>query len=182
MRAMYNTLWASQSSPGGGPISWGPTINLLRDPRWGRVQESVSECPYLTGEYGIAVSSGLQRGSDARYLLSAATLKHLSSYSLEQYGPESDPAEWERQTFNAVVTPFDLTDSYLPAFKAAITAGGAAGIMYAANELNGVPCAASVQLDDLLHSWQFDGYRCTDGGKGHVFSPLVCVSCDSYLP
>jgi hypothetical protein len=68
---------------------------------------------------------------------------------------------WRRQTFNAIVGPFDLADSYLPVFQRAVTQGRAAGIMYAANELNGVPCAASTFLDAQLHGWGFDGYRCT---------------------
>lgn len=83
-----------------------------------------------------------------------------------------------RQTFNAVVSPFDLADTYLPVFERAVRAG-AAGIMYAANELNGVPCAGYAVLDELLHDWGFDGYRCTDGGQiinmvdGHHFVPTL---------
>ncbi len=102
----------------------------------------MSECPYLSGVYGAAVSEGLQRGEDPRFLLAVSGLKHFAAYSLEQYGPPSDPAEWTRQTFNALVTPFDAADSYFPAFKRAIQAGGAAGVMYAVNEWNGVPGCA----------------------------------------
>ena len=84
-----------------------------------------------------------------------------------------------RQTFDARVSPFDLTDSYAPAFRRAIVQGGAAGIMYAANSVNGVPACGDATLDDLLHSWGFDGYRATDGGQisnmvvGHKFVPTL---------
>ena len=164
LRALDNTVWSHADSPNGGLTSWGPTCNLLRDTRWGRSQESVSEDPLVAGKYCAAVSAGLQQGDDPRYLLGVATQKHLAAYSLEDYGPNNNH-EWMRQTFNAVVTAFDLGDSYLPVFERAIREGGAAGIMYAANELNGVPCAASTYLDGLLTTWGFDGYRCTDGGQ-----------------
>jgi len=165
LRALYNLLYSSSANPGLGLTSWGPTINILRDTRWGRSQESVSEDPFMAGVYGAAVSAGLQTGSDARFLLAVSGLKHFAAYSLEQYGPPSDPAEWTRQTFNAIVSQFDAYDTYFAPFKAAIQVGGAAGVMYAANEFNGVPGCLSSYLLSVLESWGFDGYRCTDGGQ-----------------
>lgn len=178
-RAFDNTVWSTQATPAGGLTLWGPTINILRDPRWGRTQESASEDWYLAGQFGKHVSLGAQNGTDPRYMLAVVTLKHFALYSLEQYGPPSDPTEWERQTFNAVASTYDMYDTYFPAFQASIMEGGAAGVMYAANEVNGVPGCGSADLDAVLHSWGFDGYRCTDGGQidnmvaGHKFVPTV---------
>ena len=140
-------------------------INILRDTRWGRSQESASECPFVSGEYGAAVSAGLQEGDDPRFLLAVSGLKHFSAYSLEQYGPPSNPAEWTRQTFDARVSLFDERDTYFRPFQAAIQQGGAAGVMYAANEYNGIPGCLSSYLRQALEGWGFDGYRCTDGGQ-----------------
>jgi beta-glucosidase-like glycosyl hydrolase len=180
MRALYNVVEANASSPGLGLTSWGPTINLLRDTRWGRSQEASSECPFVSGRYGAEISRGLQEGSDPRYLLAVSGLKHAFAYSLEQYGPPEDPARYMRQTFNAAVTPFDAGDSYYRPFRTAIVEGGAAGVMYAANEFQlwdpstdptpsplggGVPCCLSSYLRGVLASWNFTGYRCTDGGQ-----------------
>lgn len=174
MRALYNVAAANSSNPGIGLTSWGPTCNLIRDGRWGRSQESASECPFHSGRYCAAISMGLQDGEDSRYLLVASGLKHFAAYSLEQY------LNVERQTFNAAVTRFDATDSYFPAFRTAIVEGGAAGVMYAANEFQlwdplvdptpsplsgGVPGCLSAYLSSVLTSWNFSGYRCTDGGQ-----------------
>lgn len=80
LRALDNVVWSKQAAPAGGLTAWGPTINLLRDTRWGRSQESASEDPYIAGSFGAAVSSGLQDGDDPRYLLAVATLKHFAAY------------------------------------------------------------------------------------------------------
>jgi len=180
LRALYNVAQANSSDPGLGLTSWGPTINVLRDTRWGRSQESCSECAYTCGRYGAQVSAGLQDGEDPRFLLAVSGLKHAFAYSLEQYGPPDDPARYMRQTFNAAVSPFDAGDTYFRPFREAIVAGGAAGVMYAANEFQlydaavdpppsplggGVPCCLSTFLSDVLASWNFSGYRCTDGGQ-----------------
>lgn len=165
LRALYNLFYSESAAPGLGLTSWGPTINIQRDGRWGRTQEAASECPFLSGEYGAAVSAGLQEGDDPRFLLAASGLKHFAAYSLEQYGPPSNPAQWTRQTFNAVVSKFDEGDTYFRPFQAAIQKGGAAGVMYAANEYNGVPGCLSSYLRGALEGWGFDGYRCTDGGQ-----------------
>lgn len=158
------------------------------------MQESIAtEDPYLASVFATAMTRGHQNGEDARFWLSAATLKHAFAYSLEDY--TTPDGHWMRQTFNAVVSPFDLVDTYTPAFAAAITDGGAAGVMYSANELNGVPCALDVAADELLNSWvaasstvanESTGaptlrpfYRATDGGQiingvvGHHFVPTL---------
>jgi beta-glucosidase-like glycosyl hydrolase len=80
MRALFNIAYATSDTPALGLTSWGPTINLLRDTRWGRTQESVSEDPYLSGRFGVAVTRGLQEGEDARYLLAVSGLKHFAGY------------------------------------------------------------------------------------------------------
>eukprot|EP00750_Incisomonas_marina_P026430 INCI5908.1.p1 GENE.INCI5908.1~~INCI5908.1.p1 ORF type:complete len:418 (+),score=64.45 INCI5908.1:1356-2609(+) len=174
---------------GVGLTSWAPTINIIRDPRWGRNQETVSEDPYLAGEYAAAFSSGLQFGVptvadqpfDPRFLLGVATLKHLAGYSLEDWSPSGNYTDhtYTRQTFNANISARDLNDTYLPAFQSAVVNGGAAGVMYACNELNGVPPLASSFLNGKLESWGFDGYRTTDGGQigqtvsAHHWKPTV---------
>jgi len=166
MRALYNLLFSESASPALGLTSWGPTVNILRDTRWGRSQEAASEDPFLAGEYGAAISSGLQQGDDPRgFLLAVSGLKHFAAYSLEQYGPPTNPTEWTRQTFNAKVSKFDERDTYFRPFQASIQKGGAAGIMYAANEFNGIPGCLSDYLRVALEGWGFDGYRCTDGGQ-----------------
>jgi beta-glucosidase-like glycosyl hydrolase len=197
MRALYNVVEANASSPGLGLTSWGPTINLLRDTRWGRAQEASSECPFVSGRYGAQISRGLQEGAgqasaDPRYLLAVSGLKHFAAYSLEQYGPPEDPSRYMRQTFNAAVSPFDAGDSYFRPFRAAIVEGGAAGVMYAANEFQlwdaakdptpsplggGVPCCLSSYLRGVLDSWNFTGYRCTDGGQ-----IVQAVELHKYVP
>lgn len=172
LRAYDNLEWRANAAAGVGPVgglvAWGPTINVHRDARWGRAQEAFSECPFLTAAAAVAVTQGLQEGEDPRYLLSAATLKHAFAYSLEQWRDPVSNISFQRQTFDALVTPFDLGDTYTPAFKAAISQARAAGIMYAANALNGIPACTDAAADGLLNSWTVPGapfYRATDGGQ-----------------
>ena len=80
MRALYNVAQANSSNPNLGLTSWGPTINILRDIRWGRTQEASSESALVSGRYGAAISRGLQAGADPRYLLAVAGLKHFAAY------------------------------------------------------------------------------------------------------
>lgn len=105
----------------------------------------MSEDPYASGVYGAEWTLGLQNGSDPRFLLSVSTLKHLAAYSLEDY----DNHTFTRQTFNALVSSFDLADTYLAAFQLAIESSGAQGVMYSCNEINGVPSDASQMLDQV---------------------------------
>lgn len=137
-----------------GLTFWSPTINIDRDPRWGRGQETYGEDPYLTAKLGVAFIRGIQ-GDDPKYLKAAACAKHLAGHS----GPES-----ERHRFNAVISEKDLWETYLPAFEAAVLEANVAGVMGAYNRLNGEPCCGSKTLltDILRGEWGFDGYVTSD--------------------
>ncbi len=137
-----------------GLTIWSPNINIFRDPRWGRGQETYGECPYLTARLGVAFVRGLQ-GDDPRYLKTVATPKHFAVHS----GPEL-----LRHGFDAVVSEKDLRETYLPAFEAAVTEGRAESVMAAYNRVNGEPCAASQRLlvEILRGEWGFGGYVVSD--------------------
>ena len=138
-----------------GLTFWTPNINIFRDPRWGRGQETWGEDPYLTGKLGTAFVTGLQ-GSDAKYLKTVSTVKHYAVHS----GPEP-----ERHAFDAIASPRDMWDTYLPAFRTTIVEGGATGVMCAYNRLNGEPACASKELTDILFNrWQFKGHIVSDCG------------------
>lgn len=139
-----------------GLTFWSPNINIFRDPRWGRGQESYGEDPYLTARLGVAFVKGLQ-GDNPKYLKLVATPKHYAVHS----GPEAD-----RHHFDARVNPRDLRETYLPAFKATVQEGGAVSIMGAYNRTNGEACCASITLLQkiLREEWGFDGYVVSDCG------------------
>ncbi|MEH3123598.1 MAG: glycoside hydrolase family 3 C-terminal domain-containing protein [Sphingomonas phyllosphaerae] len=139
-----------------GLTIWSPNINIFRDPRWGRGQETLGEDPYLTGTLGTAFVEGLQ-GDDPRYFLTVATPKHLAVHS----GPEP-----LRHTFNVDVAPQDLTETYLPAFRRTITEGGAYSLMCAYNAINGSPACGSTMLlkDYVRDAWGFKGFITSDCG------------------
>lgn len=139
-----------------GLTFWSPNVNIFRDPRWGRGQETYGEDPYLAARMGVAFVRGLQ-GDDERYLKVVATPKHFAVHS----GPEA-----ERHRFDAEVTPQDLWSTYLPAFEACVREGGAASIMGAYNRTNGEPCCASPTLlqEILRKRWGFSGYVVSDCG------------------
>ncbi|HEY0378515.1 MAG TPA: glycoside hydrolase family 3 C-terminal domain-containing protein [Pyrinomonadaceae bacterium] len=139
-----------------GLTFWSPNINIFRDPRWGRGQETYGEDPYLTGRLGVAFVKGLQ-GDDPKYLKVVATPKHYAVHS----GPEP-----ERHRFDAKAYERDLRETYAPAFRAAITEGHAGSVMCAYNSINGEPaCANTHLLGDLLRGeWGFDGYVVSDCG------------------
>ena len=138
-----------------GLTFWTPNINIFRDPRWGRGQETYGEDPYLTGRLGVAFVQGLQ-GDDPRYLKSVATPKHYAVHS----GPES-----LRHEFDAVVSEKDLRETYLPAFRDCVKAG-AFSVMGAYNRTNGHPCCAHPVLIGriLREEWGFKGYVVSDCG------------------
>jgi len=149
-----------------GLTFWSPNINIFRDPRWGRGQETWGEDPYLTGRLGSAFVKGLQ-GDDPKYLKVVSTVKHFAVHS----GPEP-----ERHGFDAVASQRDLRETYLPAFRTAILEGRAAGLMCAYNRTNGEPACANRQLSDILFGeWKFKGHVVSDCGaiddiyKGHKF-------------
>src|SRR5437660_3396804 len=137
-----------------GLTFWSPNINIFRGPRWGRGQETYGEDPYLTSRLGVAFVRGMQ-GDDPKYLKTVSTPKHYGVHS----GPES-----ERHVFDARPTERDLEETYLPAFRAAVTEGKAGSIMCAYNSLNGEPlCASPRMLKGLLRGrWGFAGYVVSD--------------------
>ncbi len=134
-----------------GLTLWTPNINIFRDPRWGRGHETYGECPYLTAELGVEMVKGLQ--GDGKYLMTAACAKHFAVHS----GPES-----VRHEFDAEVSPKDLEETYLPAFKALVTRAHVEGVMGAYNRVNGEPACASEMLFKKLKEWGFDGYFVSD--------------------
>ncbi|NJB83519.1 glycoside hydrolase family 3 C-terminal domain-containing protein [Wenyingzhuangia aestuarii] len=139
-----------------GLTFWTPNVNIFRDPRWGRGQETYGEDPLLTSKIGIAFVKGLQ-GNDPNYLKSAACAKHFAVHS----GPES-----MRHHFNAEPTQQDLYETYMPAFEALVKEAKVEGVMAAYNAVYGKPAAASEFLlqDVLRDEWNFDGYVTSDCG------------------
>ena len=133
---------------------WSPNINIFRDPRWGRGQETYGEDPYLTARMGVAFVTGLQ-GDDPKYFRVIATPKHFAVHS----GPEPS-----RHSIDVQVSKHDMEDTYLPAFRAAITEGKAESIMCAYNRVNGQPACANTFLlqDELRSAWKFNGYVVSD--------------------
>ncbi|MCK4343839.1 MAG: glycoside hydrolase family 3 C-terminal domain-containing protein [Bacteroidales bacterium] len=139
-----------------GLTMWSPNINIFRDPRWGRGQETYGEDPCLTSRIGVAFVKGLQ-GNDPKYFKVISTPKHYAVHS----GPEPS-----RHTFNAQVSDRDLYETYLPAFKACIVEGGAFSIMGAYNRFRDEACCASNLLlkEILRNKWGFEGYVVSDCG------------------
>ncbi len=150
---------------------WSPNINIFRDPRWGRGQETYGEDPFLTARLGTAFVKGIQ-GNDPKYLRAVATPKHYAVHS----GPEST-----RHEADVDPTEHDLWDTYLPAFRATITEGHADSIMCAYNRIDKDPaCASKMLLGDILRrDWGFQGYVTSDCDAvddfsqphGHHFAP-----------
>ena len=139
-----------------GLTIWSPNINIFRDPRWGRGQETYGEDPYLTSRMGVAFVEGLQ-GDDPKYFKTVATSKHYAVHS----GPESS-----RHRFNVEPSPHDLEDTYLPAFRATVTEGKADSVMCAYNAVDSQPACASKMLleQKLRQDWGFKGYVTSDCG------------------
>ena len=150
---------------------WAPNINIFRDPRWGRGQETYGEDPFLTGHMAVAFVTGMQ-GNDPRYYRVIATPKHYDVHS----GPEPT-----RHMADVTVSKHDEMDTYLPAFRAAITEGKADSVMCAYNSINGQPaCANQFLLDDMLRGkWDFQGYVVSDCDavhdifSGHHYEPTL---------
>jgi beta-glucosidase len=165
-RAKYlKTRGPDGSSAGYRGLSvWSPNVNIFRDPRWGRGQETYGEDPYLTSRMGVAFIEGLQ-GDDPAHLKTVATVKHFAVHS----GPEAD-----RHREDIHPSPRDRVDTYLPAFHAAITEARAEALMCAYNAVDGVPACANTDylIDTLRKDWGF---------KGQVVSDCAAVA-DVYLP
>mgnify|MGYP001255385332 CR=1 FL=1 len=134
-----------------GLTMWSPNVNIFRDPRWGRGQETYGECPYLTSRLGVAFVKGLQGAK--KYLMAAACAKHFAGHS----GPEAT-----RHSFNARISKKDLSETYLPAFEALVREAHVEGVMGAYNRLNGEPACASHFLMEKLTKWGFEGYFVSD--------------------
>ncbi len=148
---------------------WAPNINIFRDPRWGRGQETYGEDPFLTGRMGVAFVTGMQ-GDDPKYYRVISTPKHYAVHS----GPEPT-----RHFADVDVSKHDEIDTYLPAFRAAVTEGKAGSVMCSYNSINGQPgCANEFLLQDQLRTkWGFQGYVVSDCGavtdifNGHRYRP-----------
>ncbi|NVK55022.1 MAG: glycoside hydrolase family 3 C-terminal domain-containing protein [Alteromonadaceae bacterium] len=139
-----------------GLTYWSPNINIFRDPRWGRGQETYGEDPYLTGELGVEFINGLQ-GDDDTYLKTAATAKHFAVHN----GPEIT-----RHSDNYVVSDKDLYETYLPAFEKAVVEADVEAVMCAYNRVNDLPaCGSDMLLKEVLRGkYQFDGHVMSDCG------------------
>ena len=150
---------------------WTPNINIFRDPRWGRGQETYGEDPLLTSRTGVAFVTGLQ-GNDPKYFKTIATAKHFAIHS---------GSEYNRHTFNAVVSKRDMYDTYLPAFEALVKQGHVYSLMGAYNSVDGAPaCANTYLLDTVLRGkWGFQGYVVSDCGaitdiyQGHKYVSTI---------
>ena len=157
-----------------GLTFWSPNINIFRDPRWGRGQETYGEDPFLTGRLGIAFISGVQ-GSDLNHLRAVATSKHFAVHS----GPEQ-----LRHGFNVDPSPRDLEETYLPAFRATVTEGHVQSVMCAYNSIDGWPACTSKMLlkEHLRDAWGFQGFVVSDCGaivdvnQGHKKTPDITHS------
>jgi beta-glucosidase len=167
-RAKFNeAIRSNDHSRYHGLTFWSPNINIFRDPRWGRGQETYGEDPYLTGRMAVAFITGLQ-GNDPHYFKVIATAKHYAVHS----GPEPS-----RHQFDARVSERDLRDTYLPAFRASIVEAKADSVMCAYNSVDGAPaCANTDLLQKILRGeWGFQGYVVSDCGavddifKGHKY-------------
>ncbi len=162
-RAKYNEELRTKGQTGWfhGLTVWSPNINIFRDPRWGRGQETYGEDPFLTSQMGVAFVTGLQ-GEDPRYLKALATPKHFAVHS----GPEST-----RHSADVQVSSHDLEDMYLPAFRATVLAG-AGSVMCAYNSVNGKPACGQPDLlvDHLRDQWDFKGYVVSDCGAASDIS------------
>ena len=171
-RAKYNeAIRNNDHSRYHGLTFWSPNINIFRDPRWGRGQETYGEDPYLTGRLAVAFIKGMQ-GNDPHYFKTIATAKHYAVHS----GPEST-----RHQVDVKPSERDLEDTYLPAFRAAIVEGKADSVMCAYNSVDGQPACVNTDLlqKRLRGEWGFSGYVVSDCGaigdifRGHKYSPTA---------
>ncbi len=180
-RAKYNNAQANKEySRYFGLTFWTPNINIFRDPRWGRGMETYGEDPYLTSRMGVAVVKGLQ-GDDPRYFKVHACAKHFAVHS----GPE-----WNRHSFNAYATEYDLRETYLPAFETLVKEGNVQEVMVAYNRLMGTPCCSNKRLliDILRGEWGYKGLVVSDcgainnlwqAGKHETHSDVVAATVDA---
>ncbi|KAH9295348.1 hypothetical protein KI387_038936, partial [Taxus chinensis] len=158
-RAMYNVGL-------GGLTYWSPNVNIFRDPRWGRGQETPGEDPLLASKYAVSYVRGLQStdGGDPNRLKVAACCKHYTAYDLDNWN------QIDRFHFDARVSQQDLHDSYNPPFKACVTEGHVASVMCSYNKVNGIPtCADPVLLNGIVRGeWRLNGYIASDCDSADV--------------
>lgn len=154
-----------------GLTFWTPNINIFRDPRWGRGQETYGEDPFLAGKLAVPFVKGLQ-GDDERYLKAVATLKHFAVHS----GPEP-----LRHEFDAQSSQKDLIETYLPAFKEVVERTNVESVMCAYNRFRGEACCGSSELlqEYLRNQWKFDGYVVSDCGAVRDFYTGHKISANS---
>jgi len=171
----YDTLHPDGSSDWyRGLTVWSPNINIFRDPRWGRGQETYGEDPYLTSRMGVAYVTGMQ-GDNPKYLKTLTTSKHFAVHS----GPEPT-----RHTVDVKASKHDMNDTYLPAFRATIMEGKVGSVMCAYNSLNGEPACANTDLLQkyLRKDWGFKGYVVSDCGAvqdiwdGHHYAQSMAAA------
>jgi beta-glucosidase len=155
----YSRTHGGNSAVFDGLTFWSPNLNIFRDPRWGRGQETYGEDPFLTARMGVAFIRGLQ-GDDPKYVKAMAGAKHFAAYS----GPEP-----ERHKFDAEPPERDFYETYLPQFEAAVREGKVGAVMGAYNSVYGRPaCASELLLGELLRGqWGFQGYVVSDCGAIH---------------
>ena len=169
-RAKFNIVGRQTGAHGifQGLDFWSPNINIFRDPRWGRGQETYGEDPFLTGKMGVAFVTGMQ-GDDPKYFRTITTAKHYAVHS----GPEPS-----RHSVDVPVSKHDMEDTYLPAFRELVVEGKVDSVMCAYNRINGQPaCASDFLLNDQLRGkWNFQGYVVSDCDaiadiqRGHHFT------------
>jgi len=153
--AISDEARVKSNTTGKGLTYWSPTINIARDPRWGRNEESYGEDPYLASRIGVAFVTGMQ-GDDPVYLKTVSTPKHFIANN----------TEYNRHSSSSNVGDRDLREYYMPGFKACVMEGKAQSVMGAYNALNGVPCCGNYMLltEVLRDEWDFDGYVVSDCG------------------
>jgi len=152
---------------GGGLDFWAPNLNIFRDPRWGRGQETYGEDPFLTGRMGVAYVTGLQ-GDDPKYYLAIATPKHYAVHS----GPEPT-----RHFADVDVSKHDEVDTYEPGFRAAVVEGNAGSVMCAYNAINGEPACVSQYLlqDQLRGKWASKGMWFRIATRFATLPPIIAT-------
>ncbi|KAF8377229.1 hypothetical protein HHK36_030603 [Tetracentron sinense] len=157
-RAMYNVGLA-------GLTFWSPNINIFRDPRWGRGQETPGEDPLLSSKYGSGYVRGLQQTGDGDRLKVAACCKHYTAYDLDDWKGN------DRYHFNAEVTKQDMDDTFQPPFKSCVIDGNVASVMCSYNQVNGIPTCADPDLlaGVIRGEWQLNGYIVSDCDSVDVF-------------
>jgi len=152
LRAMYNVRAVHSLD------TWSPTINLARDPRWGRTDETPSEDPYVLGQHALHSVLGAQNGPDPTLPMIGVTLKHWIGNNIE-----GGVGKYTRQNIDANISAYDLASSYMPGYETPIREGNALGIMCSYNSVNGKPTCANPELLKVLREdWGFEGYITSD--------------------